>query len=324
MTVTVVIPSYRRPQMLSRCLQHVFAQRRQPEEIIVCIRDDDDETKREIASHPSNLLTVAHTSEPGVIAAMNAGIAASSGDIVALLDDDAFPRQDWLERIVAAFERNTSLLGVGGIDLQQNPDHKNPRNRFLPVGTISWYGRLHGSHHLGTGPARRVNVLKGCNCAYRGEFLRRVGIDPFLRGAGAQVGWEIALGFDAMREGGVLLYDPAIVVDHLIAPRLDGDSIHRGRYNANAAYDIAWNFYSILRRKAPPGLRIRLVIWEFAVGSLANPGILRVADRRTGALRERLRRILGNFRAFRDSRSTGTAHAAAAPVNIAGTISQNG
>ena len=268
--------------MLSQCLQRLFAQQRKPEEIIVCVRDDDNETKREVTSLPGESLKAAYTAEPGVIAAMNAGIAASTGTIVALLDDDAFPRSDWLERIVAIFESDSSVLGVGGIDVQPNLEQNNPNDKSLPVGTISWCGQLYGNHHLGLGSVRRVIVLKGCNCAYRGEFLRRVGIDTHLRGAGAQVGWEIALGFDAMREHKILLYDPAIVVDHMTAPRIDGDSIHRGKYNAQAAYDIAWNFFSILRRKAPPSLRMKNA-GEFGAGN----GLVAIASSRNTSTGEK-------------------------------------
>lgn len=312
MTVSVVVPSFRRPDMLSQCLEHVFAQTQLPDEIIVCARTGDDETQKMLTSFRRPSVRVAFTSVAGVVAAMNAGITISRGNIVALLDDDAFPRADWLERIVATFRLSASILGVGGLDLQQNPDQKNLKNRNLAVGTIAWYGRLHGNHHLGIGDARSVHVLKGCNCAYRGEFLRRVGIDRYLRGAGAQVGWEISLALDAMKTGGELIYDPAIVVDHMTAPRLDADNIHRGTYSAAAAYDIAWNYFSILRRKAPGLLRYRAILAELMLGSTSAPGVLRIFDYRIGDLSERLRRLRVSFRAFRDSGFLEDANAAEA------------
>jgi cellulose synthase/poly-beta-1,6-N-acetylglucosamine synthase-like glycosyltransferase len=259
------------------------------------------ETLRQINELDYGAIKVAHTSEEGVVAAMNVGIAASKGDIVAILDDDAYPRQDWLKRIEAAFSNERSIVGVGGIDLQKKPGQMIPKNKRMQVGIISWLGRLHGNHHLGKGHARPVHVLKGCNCAYKGEFLRRVKIDTCLRGVGAQVGWEIALGFDAMKEGGVLIYDPEIVVDHLVAPRIEGDNIHRGEYNSDAAYDIAWNQFSILKRKAPAGLRLRILFWDLTVGSTTNPGVLRLFDWRIGNLAERIRRIGLTFSALQNA-----------------------
>lgn len=304
--------------MLYRCLEHVFGQTRLPDEIIVCVRTGDSETLEVLTSFSSPLVRAAFTSAVGVVAAMNAGIAVSRGEIVALLDDDAFPRADWLERILATFNSGKYILGVGGLDLQENPEQKNLRNKKLPVGTIAWYGRFHGNHHLGTGDARRVRVLKGCNCAYRGEFLRRTGVDRYLRGAGAQVGWEISLALDAVQTGGDLIYDPTIVVDHMTAPRLDEDKIHRGTYSAEAAYDISWNYFSILRRKGSLLLRCRAIIAELVLGSITAPGLLRIFDPRIGGMSERLQRLRVTFRAYRDSRFLEGAQATGLVVNRAG------
>jgi hypothetical protein len=84
---------------------------------------------------------------------------------------------------------------------------------------------------------------------------------------------------------------------------MDENKVPRGSYNADAAYDMVWNFFSIVRRKAPRGLGIRITLWEFAVGSKPNPGVFRIVDRRIGGFRERLRRIKRNFKIFRDTRS---------------------
>ena len=298
MTVSLLIPSFGRPDMLYQCLSHIVAQVRLPDEIIVCVRDEDLETRQIVQQFEGLALRIAVTNQTGVVAAMNTGLTLTSGDIVALLDDDALPRRDWLNRIVSTFAKSDSIAGVGGLDVQENPDQKNTGAGDLPVGTFTSYGRLHGNHHLGSGPARRVHVLKGCNCAYRGDFLRRVRFDTQLRGAGAQVGWEISLGLEIIKAGGALIYDPLIVVDHKIAPRLDDDGIHRGTYGSDAAFNVAWNHFSIIRRKAPHGLRMRVFFWELLVGSPAAPGVLRIADRRIGSFGERLRRIGVTIRAF--------------------------
>lgn len=303
MKKSVLIPSYRRPEMLARCLEGLRRQAVRPDEIIVSLREDDHASRHLVQMEQDLPVKVALAHVAGVIAAMEAGLQISAGEIVALLDDDAIPHHDWLERIGSHFEASPDLTGVGGVDLQINPDHRAKSNRPPRVGIFTWYGGLLGSHHLGFGASQRVHVLKGCNCAYRGKWLRRIGFDRQLRGAGAQVGWEITLGLEAMREGGRLIYDPAIRVDHLIAPRHDGDTVHRGRFQDEAAYDIGWNYFSILRRKAPQALRLRAIAWALLAGSQMVPGVLRLADWRIGPPSERLCRVRNMWRAYRASAS---------------------
>jgi glycosyltransferase involved in cell wall biosynthesis len=306
-TVAVIIPTLNRPEYLRQCLQAIAAQTLQPTSILVGIRGDDTSSAA-VVEEFSNVLPLrrVETQGVGVIGAMSSCLSQTTEDIVALLDDDAFPRRDWLRRITTAFQEKGGVLGVGGLDVQRNPEQAATKRGELSVGRLAWYGRLGGNHHLGSGSPRFVQVLKGCNCAYRGDFLRKIGFDPHLRGQGAQVGWEIALGLDVARERGLLLYDPAIVVDHMIAPRMDQDTIHRGSYNRDAAFEMAWNFFSIVQRKASGGSRVRMLLWEILVGSVPAPGLLRLADSRIGTLGERCRRIATTLRAFREA----TQHAA--------------
>src|SRR5947209_7204700 len=96
-SVSVVVPSYRRPRQVLLCLAGLRAQTRPPDEIVVAVRDTDLATRDVLAEHDDVTVVVVH--EPGVLAAMNAGVAASGGDIVAFTDDDAVPRRQWLARL---------------------------------------------------------------------------------------------------------------------------------------------------------------------------------------------------------------------------------
>src|SRR4051794_39199648 len=56
---------------------------------------------------------VANDERRGLSGARNTGIRHADGDIVAFLDDDATPRRDWLERLVAPY-RDDAVAGTGG------------------------------------------------------------------------------------------------------------------------------------------------------------------------------------------------------------------
>lgn len=273
MTLSVLIPTYRRPQDLCRCLAALAAQTRPVDEVVVVVRDTDSETRRFLADCPPALpgLRIVFVSESGVLAAMTTGLAQTTGAIIALTDDDTAPYPDWLERIEACFAQNPNIGGVGGRDWQAN-DH---RSRQV-VGKIQWHGRVIGNHHLGVGDAREVDILKGANCAYRAGPLKEIGFATRLRGDGAQVHWELALGLAMRRAGWKLVYDPAIALDHFIAQRFDDDANHRGFFSASGLSNSVYNETLILLAFLPPLRRAAFLIWALLIGTWGEPGPLQV------------------------------------------------
>ena len=273
MPISVLIPTYRRANDLCRCLAALEAQVRPADEILVIVRDNDEETHVFLASfqHSLRTLRIINVCGPGVIAAMNAGLAEATGDIIALTDDDTAPYPDWLERIEAHFAADPQVGGVGGRDWQ--PLERG--NKFI-VGKVQWYGRVIGNHHLGAGPAREVDVLKGANCAYRTEPLKQIRFESRLRGNGAQVHWELALGLGMIQAGWRLIFDPDIAVDHFPAVRFDGDLNHRGVFNSGGIRDAIYNETFILLTHLPWTRRTAFILWAFLMGTRGEPGLMQI------------------------------------------------
>ena len=293
MPISVLIPTYRRPQDLRRCLAALGAQTRPADEVVVVVRDTDIETRSFLAGYPQVLpgLRVVTVCQPGVLAAMTAGLAETCGKIIALTDDDTAPFPDWLERIEACFAQDPKIGGVGGRDWQAN-DH---RSRKI-VGKIQWHGRVIGNHHLGVGDAREVDILKGANCAYRAAPLKQIGFEIRLRGDGAQVHWELALGLAVRRAGWKLIYDPAIAVDHFPAQRFDGDVNHRGLFSAPGLTNSVYNETLILLTYLPSVRRTTYLAWAFLVGSWADPGPIQMPRLLARRDKNAWRRLLATFR----------------------------
>jgi glycosyltransferase involved in cell wall biosynthesis len=271
MKLSVLVPTYRRPHELRHCLNALAMQTRPPDEVLVVVRDSDDETWAFLrgCGLPALPLRSISTSRPGLIAAMDAGLAQAQGDIVAITDDDAVPRPDWLARIEAHFLANPRVAGVGGRDWLHANGRVEDGTRQV-VGQVRWFGRVIGNHHLGSGGPREVDVLKGVNCAYRRALIRRVGLDQHLRGAGAQVYWELGLGIRLRRAGWTLVYDPAVAVDHYPAARFDEDQ--RGRQSLRAFWNEAYNQMYVMLDCLPPGRKALALTYGLAVGSRHAPG----------------------------------------------------
>ncbi len=221
MTVTVLVPSYRRPDSLLACLDATLAGSRVPEQIVVALRDTDEESHQELnkwreqAGNDAARIKVAEVTEPGQAAATNAALALARGDVICFIDDDCRPTTEWLARIMDHFE-DASVVGVGGRDIVHH-DEVISAQPAGPVGRVTWYGRVIGNHHQPVGDEpREVQHLKGANMSFRREVVP--GFDRNLMGAHFS-DTNVSLMAGA---AGRIIYDPLATVDHYPAPRPHG------------------------------------------------------------------------------------------------------
>jgi glycosyltransferase involved in cell wall biosynthesis len=266
MKISVIVPTYRRPNDLARCLQALKQQTRPADELLVIVRDTDAETWRFLDGiNPTPLhLQALKVKASGVIAAMNIGLDSASGDIVAFTDDDAACHPDWLKRIELSFLSDPKIGGVGGRDWVYHGVHLEDGAREV-VGKLQWYGRVIGNHHIGVGKAREVDVLKGVNMSFRRSAISALRFDERMQGAGAQVHFELAFCLSLRRAGWKLVYDPMIAVDHYRGERFDED--RRDEFNKIAVFNTVYNETIALLENLPPARRVVFMLWAILVGT---------------------------------------------------------
>ncbi|MDB9442614.1 glycosyltransferase family 2 protein [Sphaerospermopsis kisseleviana CS-549] len=270
---TVLIPTYRRPQDLSRCLTALQAQTKPVDQVIVVVRDTDTETWQFLGEFPPHKLPlqIVTVTQPGVVAALNTGLTAVNGDIVSITDDDAAPHPDWLEKITAHFESDGCIGAVGGRDwIHQGEKIENGSSSR--VGRVQWFGRVIGNHHLGVGKPREVDVLKGVNMSFRTQAMGKLRFDQRMRGTGAQVHFEMAFTLALKRAGWKIIYDPSVAVDHYPAQRFDEDQ--RENFNEIAFTNLVHNETLVLLEHLPPLRRIVFLFWAIFIGTRDSLGIL--------------------------------------------------
>jgi cellulose synthase/poly-beta-1,6-N-acetylglucosamine synthase-like glycosyltransferase len=275
LTISVVIPSYRRPKDLARCLDALKKQKRPADQVLVTVRDTDTETWTFLESFNPQLLPLSiikvSVAVPGVVAAMNAGMDAACGEIVAFTDDDATAHTDWLERIEAHFLSDSNIGGVGGRDWVYHGAELEKGEREV-VGQVQWFGRVIGEHHLGVGEAREVDVLKGVNMSFRRSAVAQMHFDRRMRGTGAQVHFELAFSLALKRAGWKLIYDPKVAVNHYPAQRFDEDQ--RNRFNDIALLNAIHNETLVLLEHLPPTRRAVFLLWAVLVGTRESLGLV--------------------------------------------------
>jgi glycosyltransferase involved in cell wall biosynthesis len=281
MKLTVLVPTYRRSKDLERCLEALKRQTHPPDELLVVVRDADEETYEflrdfEVEDLP---LRVVDVLVPGQVAALNAGLAAATGEIIAITDDDAAPHSDWLERIEAHFLSDVKLGGLGGRDwMYLNGILQNDLPSFNGhqiVGKLKWFGGSTGNHHLGIGQPRDVDILKGANMSYRSQAIANLRFNEKLRGTGAQVHNDLEFSLSVRKHGWKLIYDPEVAVDHFLGQRFGSD--HRTfSFDYQAIVDSTYNETIILLSYLSNWQRIPFVLWSFLIGSRSNIGALQV------------------------------------------------
>lgn len=195
--LSVVICTHNGARTLERTLQETCALRYPDLEVLVVDDGSTDATPAIAQRHPVRYLRIPHQ---GLAHARNVGWQAATGEVVAYLDDDAWPDPEWPFALTREL-RKGGWAGVGGPNLP--PQDENAVARAV--------ARAPGgpTHVMLTD--REAEHLPGCNMAFRREALARAGgFDPLFRAAGddVDIGWRI------QATGGRLGFAPTAVVWH--------------------------------------------------------------------------------------------------------------
>jgi glycosyltransferase involved in cell wall biosynthesis len=159
---------------------------------------------------------IPNTAERGSCGGRNTGVAESTGEIVAFLDDDAVPGHEWIEQLGADFA-DPRVLGVaGGV----NPRWLAERPSWFPP-EFDW---VVGCMHSGMPKVREpVRNAIAANMAIRREEMLTVGglRKEFSRiGKNAAGGEEtdLCIRLTERWPEGMILFDPAPAVEHFVPP----------------------------------------------------------------------------------------------------------
>jgi len=276
MTFSVLIATYKRPNLLLACLRSLLSQERQPDEIIVVVEKQDQETRGFLdclLAEPFSTVPfrVGVTPKPCIPTAENLGLSMATSDVVCFIDDDAEASPDWLRRIEGRYLENNNLGAVGGQDIIYCADQPIPESSHTTstVGQWTWYGRPHGNHHKVAPQPLYVDFLKGCNMS----VLRRLvptGIDPRIT---RRTHWEEDLCFNIRRQRKQVLFDPLIQVRHFPAPRPESS---RHELTMPIPVYTAINFnYALVRLKYLRSWRkAAFLLYTFLIGDLDSVGLL--------------------------------------------------
>lgn len=185
-----------------------------PKQVILVIDHNPSLLERAAAAF-QQVEVLANSGIRGLSGARNTGVAASSGDVIAFLDDDAEPADDWLEQLLAPYA-DPAVLGTGGAALPRWPVDR-------PAWLAPEFDWVVGCSYVGlpdAGAAIRNPI--GANMSFRKEAFAAVG--GFTEGIG-RVG-KVPLGCEETEfsiraaracPGTTVRHAPAAVVWHRVS-----------------------------------------------------------------------------------------------------------
>lgn len=168
MRISVVVCAHDagRWKELCQALDSLERQTLRPDEVILVV--DHNERLLERAEAELSAAVVANTQTRGLGGARNSGLAASSGSIVAFIDDDAVAAPQWLSRLADQYD-DPNVAGAGG---GADPLWADVRPRWFPR-EFDW---VIGCSYLGLPETvAEVRNLFGCNMSFRREVLEDLG-----------------------------------------------------------------------------------------------------------------------------------------------------
>lgn len=209
--VSVLIPTFRRPDSFMRAVRSVFAQRGDIQFEVIAVDNSPEgsaiDTFRNLEAEAPVSFRWAHEPKPGVAQARNAAVKLAEGELVAWLDDDEEASPDWLAALVAV-RRTTGAQSVFGPVLAR-ADHD--------TGDAEFYERLYTRagasqsgvcpHAYGIGNSLQPRSMFDEAHPFDARADQRGGEDDALFNAWAEAGATFAWAADAT------------VIEHLGAER---------------------------------------------------------------------------------------------------------
>ncbi|ELZ86150.1 glycosyltransferase AglG [Haloferax elongans ATCC BAA-1513] len=176
MKVSVVVCTYsmERYEPFTEAVESVLEQTYEPLEVVLVVDGNEEVFARveEDFGDRENVVLHCNDENRGISYSRTKGAELASGDVVAMIDDDATARPDWIETLVETYEENPEAVAVGGTVV---PDWVARKPDFFPE-EFYW---LVGCDERGFGHhMERVRNTYGSNISFKRDvFLEAGGYD---------------------------------------------------------------------------------------------------------------------------------------------------
>jgi GT2 family glycosyltransferase len=251
MSATVLIVNWNSGDSLTECLRCLEAQTVKPERVLVVDNASTDNPLINAGKLAGNVTVLSINTNLGFAGGNNRALADCGTEFVALLNPDAFPKNDWLERLLEAARANPEAAAFGSRQLcHADPEVLDGIGDIYHISGLAW--REHyGMRQQGRDLVSR-EIFSPCAAAalYRRQALADAGgfdEDFFCYME------DVDLGFRLRLAGHKAIYVPDAVVHHV------GSASTGGQWSDFAVYhgfrNLLWVFI-----KNMPGILFWLLL----------------------------------------------------------------
>jgi len=252
---TLIIVNFNAGAVLLSCLEAVAAQTILPSRLLLVDNSSTDgslEKARELIASKAVLAAIAdfyaNPKNLGFAAANNIAIAKCDTKFVALLNPDAIPRSDWLEKLLAASDRHPAAASFGSLQILDSASKTvDGLGDFYHPAGICWRRR----HRKTLRPHDLVEVETSSACAAAALYRRTA----FLEAGGFDDNFfcyveDVDLGLRLRQRGHTAIFIPTAVVEHASEKSRSDFAVYQGHRN------IVWCFF----KNTPPALLSLLLL----------------------------------------------------------------
>lgn len=228
MLVSIIIPNWNGAHFLPACLNSLRQQTHGEHEVIVADNASTDNSRDLLARDYPEVKVVALDHNTGFTGACNAGLIAAKGKIKILLNNDTEVEPNWIEEVIAAFDRHPKAGIVASKMLLFDR-----RDTFHTAGDLYRIDGIPANRGVWQKDENQFQegwVFSACGgaAAYRAEMLDQIGLldyDFFFSCEDIDLAWRAQLA------GWQAVYAPKAVVYHKLSATGGGKtaSFHDGR-----------------------------------------------------------------------------------------------
>jgi GT2 family glycosyltransferase len=258
--ISVVVVTFESGPTLGRCLAALRSQSLRDFELIVIDNASADRAARRAAEADPAVRLIENRTNRGFAAAANQGARAARGRWLALLNPDAYPQPDWLERLVAAAQAHPDVQAFASRQLMaEDPARLDGLGDVMAGAGFPFRGGYRGPD---PGPVALGEVFSPCGGAMlveRDLFLALGGFDERL----FCYCEDVDFGYRLRLAGGRALVVPDAVVHH------QGSASSGGPRSDFATFHGTRNRLWVFVKDTPP-----LLFWASLPLHLATTAVL--------------------------------------------------
>jgi N-acetylglucosaminyl-diphospho-decaprenol L-rhamnosyltransferase len=244
-SIDVVVTTHDGWELTERCLRHLRAQTI-AHTVIVSDGASTDGTPENIRALFPEVALVAHANDPGYATATNHGVAAGSGEMILLLNNDAFCRPNFLEHVLESFQSDERVGAVAPVTVRSDERTIDSVGLTLDV-TLAPFIRLNG-RPIEEARSRRPILVSpggGADAYRRSAWIEAGGFDERLSFYGA----DLDLGLRIRSLGWTTVAAPKAIAVHLRSAT-SGHRSPRARESGGWARGFLLRRWSVLRSRA--------------------------------------------------------------------------